>query len=146
MYSFCQHRVYQIRITKSILSIRKVYKWVDNAMENFIRKRMDELGLSLSDVERELNLRGYKVTRAAIGHWASDNPKTMRKPPLKDPSFIEAFATALKVSDTELLEMAGLVRHASDTSKIANEIADIVKHLPIEQQKLALKLVKQLNN
>lgn len=109
-------------------------------ISEFLRARMNALGLSLSDLETRLTLHGYSVQRATIGHWTSGR----NKPPLKDREFIDALAESLEMGVNEMLQQMNFIVLADDRSPTTQRIADLVEHLPPEKQDLALRLIQEL--
>lgn len=111
-------------------------------INEFLRRRLQKMDISLSDLEARLNLYGYKVTKGAIGHWVTGR----RKLPLKDTRFVEVLARSLEMSTNEMLEQMGFIATDDDWSPTVQRIAAIANQLSPDKQKLALKLVEQLQN
>lgn len=109
-------------------------------IKDFLRARLEQLDLSLSDLEKRLNLKGYKVTKATIGHWVSGR----NKPPLKDRQFVEILSLALEMTVSEMMEQMDFIVSPEHRSTAANRVADMVDRLPPDKQDLALRLVEQL--
>lgn len=110
------------------------------AIADFMRRRKDELGMSLSDMETQFNLRGYGITRASIGHWILGS----RRPPVRDRRFLEVLAEVYKMSVPEILAGMGLMDEIEGMSPEARRAADIIEHMPPEQRKMALKVLEAM--
>jgi transcriptional regulator with XRE-family HTH domain len=109
-------------------------------IDQFLRQRLEELDLSLADLETRLNLYGHKVTKAAIGHWLTGRTR----PPIKDRAFVEILAAALEMSVNEMLVKMNLIVLHDMHNPTSQRIAELVDRLPPDKQDLALRLIEQL--
>lgn len=108
---------------------------------NWLRKRREQVGLETQeDLASQLQLEGVTITRASISHWENSR----NKPPLDDPQFREALAKVLRLSQPELLKLAGYEVSKTRYSDAAERAAIIVDELPPEKQDLAIRLLEQL--
>ena len=92
---------------------------------NWIQSRRKKLNLSQDDLARNLQLAGYSVTRASVSHW--ENGRYL--PPLEDEKFRMAISTALQMSESEMLTLAGYAIHNDDDTD-AVRAAIIISRLP----------------
>ena len=106
----------------------------------FLKQRKDDLNLSLSDIETQLNLLGFNVTRSTVGHWMAGT----RKPPLKDRKFLDALSTVYKMPIADMLDKMGLVDIAADMSPEARRAVDLIDHMPPEKRKMALDVLEAM--
>lgn len=111
------------------------------SIHGFLLKRKEELGLSLSEIETQFNLRGYSITKSSIAHWTTG----MRKPPIKDRRFLEVLADIYKMSVPELLAGMGLMdeEYQGHTPE-ALRAADLIDQMPPEQRKMALNILEAM--
>jgi len=107
----------------------------------WIKERRNELSLSQEDVARQLQLDGFTLTRATIGHWESGKAR----PPLNDPAFVDALARSLRLDATTVLQFSGFDIQTSHT-EIAERVARLIDRMSAEDQLRALKVVEALLN
>lgn len=107
---------------------------------NWLRDRRKELEMQQSELAARLEVAGFTVGRASISHWENGR----YDPPLDDPNFRRAMAKALKLSVTEMLEMAGYEVIPTIQSEKARRAAAIIERLPEDAQDVALDLLKSL--
>jgi transcriptional regulator with XRE-family HTH domain len=110
------------------------------SIDAFLLRRKEELGLSLSEIETQFNLRGYSITKSSIAHWTTG----MRKPPIKDRKFLEVLADIYKMSVPELLAGMGLMEDYQGRSSEALRAADLIDQMPPEQRKMALSILEAM--
>lgn len=106
---------------------------------NWIRERRKELQYSQEDMARLLQLEGFDVVRATVGHWETGHAM----PPLGDPGFVRALAAILRLDTLTVLQLAGY-EIKTQHSEIGERLAQLVDGFPDDKQRLALKLVEQL--
>lgn len=107
---------------------------------NWLRKRREQIGIhSQEEFARLMQLEGANVARASVSHWELDR----FKPPLNDPDFRKALAKVLKVSQPELLRIAGYEVTLGSHSEAAERAADIVDQLEPDKRELAVRLLEQ---
>ncbi|MBK8028210.1 MAG: helix-turn-helix transcriptional regulator [Chloroflexi bacterium] len=108
---------------------------------SWLRQRREAVGIDTQDeLAAKLQLEGVSITRAAVSHWENGR----NDPPLKEPHFLRALARVLKVTETELLRIAGYPTENSLHSEQAERAAYIVDQLPEDRRELAVKLLEQL--
>lgn len=108
---------------------------------NWLRKRRGQVGLETQeDLAAQLQLEGIVITRASISHWENGR----NKPPLDQPEFRAALAKVLRLTQPELLRLAGYEVSKARHSDAAERAANIVDELPPEKQDLAIRLLEQL--
>jgi len=109
-------------------------------MANWLRERREAIGIdTVAELAAKLQLEGINISRAGVSHWENER----NDPPLKDPNFQRALGRVLKLSETELLKLAGYPTEPSSYSEQAERAAYIVDQLPDERRDLALKLLEQ---
>lgn len=110
----------------------------------YLEKRKEELGLSLSDMERQLTLLGYEAGKSTIGHWMNGT----RKPPLKNRKFLEALSITFKTSIPEMLMEMGLVEAdwPVDHTPEALKAATIIDMMPPDQRRKAIKVLEAMRD
>jgi transcriptional regulator with XRE-family HTH domain len=107
---------------------------------DWLRKRREEVGLETQeDLATQLQLEGVTTTRASVSHWENGR----NKPPLDEPIFRAALAKVLRLSQPELLRLAGYEVVRSAHSESGERAAHILDQLPAEKQQLALKVLEQ---
>lgn len=107
---------------------------------NWLRDRRKQVGIeTVDDLAVQLQLAGYNIGRSAVSHWENERSK----PPLKDIELRRALATVLKLSEPELLRMAGYEIIANHT-EAGERAAHIVDELPPEKQDIILKMLEAL--
>jgi transcriptional regulator with XRE-family HTH domain len=86
---------------------------------DYFNQRIAGLGLNQSDVARELTLRGYEVSRAAISLWVSGK----RNPDISNPKLRESLANILQIDVEQLLELMDYIipdnKHTSEGRRAA---------------------------
>lgn len=110
--------------------------------EHWLKTSRQRLGISQEELASQLQIRGFDISRATIGHWEQGK----YPPPLENPEFCKALADILLISVRSLLSMAGYDIEEQQHSETAERVAFIVDRLPPDKQQLALKLVEQLQN
>lgn len=112
------------------------------AINTFLKRRKNELDMSLSEIEAKLALNGYQVTKGAVQHWVSG----ARKPPLKDRQFLEALSIVFKMTIPEMLEQMELVEEAWPTTHTpeALEAANIIDTMPAAQRRKVVNMLEAL--
>lgn len=111
-------------------------------ISEFLKARRQELRISQADLATRLTLRGQDTTKASIGHWETDR----NQPPLKDPEFRLALASALEIDVNQMMAILGFVVTEDDRSKEARRAADIIDRLPSEARSLALDYLAMLED
>jgi transcriptional regulator with XRE-family HTH domain len=107
---------------------------------NWLRKQRELVGIDTQeDLATKLQLEGINVTRASVSHWENER----NNPPLDDPDFRKALARVLKVSQPELLKLAGYEVARLPHSEAAERGAFIIDQLPADEQDLAVKILEQ---
>lgn len=109
----------------------KIGQWINS-------KRLD-LGLSLSELSDRFFQYDYEISKAGIKHWESGRTN----PPMDDERFRHVLARVLETDINTILAETGYIQDMGQ-NEIIMQIAQIVDHLSVDKQKLALKLVKQL--
>lgn len=108
---------------------------------NWLRQLRKNAGIdTVDDFAARLQLEGVSFTRAAVSHWENGR----HKPPLHDADFRKALSRVLRVSEAEILRLAGFELEKADRSDAAERAAYLVDQLPAEKQDLAIKLLEQL--
>jgi transcriptional regulator with XRE-family HTH domain len=107
---------------------------------DWLRKRRLELDLNQGELAARLESAGFSTVRASISNWENGR----HEPPLDDPNFRQAMAKALKLSVTEMLEMAGYEVAMTTQSDEARRAAAIIERLPESARELALDYLKTL--
>jgi len=108
--------------------------------KEFIKRKRLDLGLSQSNLAKELSKRGQETSAARVGHWETGR----NKPPLEDPRFREALSAILQMDSNQLMAELGYVIDEDERSPEALLAASIVDHLPRDAQQLALDYLKVL--
>jgi transcriptional regulator with XRE-family HTH domain len=109
--------------------------------KEFVRRRREELGISQQELADRLSQRGQETSYGRISHWETGR----NKPPLEDPKFRQALASALEMDSNELLFRLGYISDiASKYSREARIAADIIERLPQDQRRIALALLNSL--
>ena len=106
---------------------------------DWLKKRRKQLGLSQEEFASRLQLSGYDVSRASVGHWESGRAR----PQLDNPVFMKAFSDALEMDVNSVLRLSGY-NVITQYSSTVDQIAAIASKLPEEKQRLALALIEQL--
>jgi len=105
----------------------------------WINHRRKELDLSLSALSDRFFQYDYEISKSGIAHWESGRTS----PPIDEARFRYILARVLETDVNTILMQTGYILDYPSNS-IVNQIAEIVDHLSEDKQKLALKLVKQL--
>lgn len=109
---------------------------------NWLRTRREYVGIhTQEEFARLLQLSGLSISRAAISHWENGRYDI----PLKDVRIRSILAKVLKLSEPELLSLAGY-ETLSSHSAAGERAAAIVDRLPAHKQELAIKLLEQVEN
>lgn len=108
---------------------------------DFLRQRLQELGMSQADLARQLTLRGKDYTRAAVQQWLNGT----NFPPLLDEEFRVALASSLEMSTSQLAEALGFMVNEGNRSDQATRAAEIVDRLPDEWKTIALEYLDMLD-
>ena len=107
----------------------------------WLTKRRDEMGLTLDDLARELQLMGFSFSPGAISHWE----KGRHKPKLMtDPLFRKALAQILRMDVHTMLRLDGYEVDEEEFSPQAEQAAYLINQMPPDKQELALRLIEQL--
>lgn len=106
----------------------------------FIKKRRDELDLSLADLARIMTLNGYAVERQTIGHWE----RGRNNAPVANSRFRQALAVALHIDENEILDKVGFGLSEDDRSPEALRAASLIDQMSPEQRHLALRLLETM--
>ena len=110
---------------------------------NWLRQLREHVGLDTQEeLAAQLQLEGFSFTRAAVSHWENGR----YNPPLNDAEFRKALAKVLKVSQSELLRLAGFEVEKGDHSEAGEKAAHLIDKLPPDKQDLALKILEQFQN
>jgi transcriptional regulator with XRE-family HTH domain len=107
---------------------------------DWLRKRRLELDLNQGELAARLATAGFSTVRASISNWENGR----HDPPLDDPNFRQAASKALRLSEAEILQMAGYQVTPAIQSEKARRAASIVERLPEDAQDVALDLLKSL--
>lgn len=108
---------------------------------NWLRKRREEVGItSQEELAEKLQLDGFSFTRASISHWENGR----NNPPLDDPEFRRVLAKILRVSQPDLLRLAGYEVDRVSRTHEAERAAYIVDQLTPEKRDLAVRLLEEL--
>lgn len=108
---------------------------------NWLKTKRERVGItSQEDFAARLQLEGITVTRSSISHWENGR----FQPPLDNPDFRQALVRILKLSEPEILKLAGFKVEASHHSDEAERAAMIVDQLPPDKRGLAVRLLEQL--
>lgn len=106
---------------------------------NWLKMRREKVGIgSQEELAAHLQLEGIDITRSAVSHWENGT----RQPPLNNPIFRQALARILRMSEPEILKMAGY-KVATTYSDDAERAASIVEQLTPDKRELALRLLEQ---
>lgn len=108
--------------------------------ENWLKINRLRAGIKTQGVlTARLNLKGFKFTRAAIGHWEAGR----YPPPLDEPEFRKALASILKMSVPAMLTAAGY-EITNTYSNDAIHAADIIDQLPEDKKRFAIDMLDRL--
>ena len=109
-------------------------------MDHWLKQLREEVGITQDDLAARLQLEGIKkVSRSAIANWESH----IGNVPLRNPEFVRALSSILRITETQLMLMAGYTVGAKHT-ELAERAAHIIDNLPSDKQELAVRLVEQL--
>jgi hypothetical protein len=125
----------------TLFRIRFVYgleKQMD--FSTFLSRHLEHNQMSYSDLVRELELRGFSFSKAAIGHWRSGK----NNPPLEDPVFRAALAHALRTDVNRMMTQLGYIQYEDDHSSEARIAAELIDQMPEGKRAAALKILEQL--
>lgn len=106
---------------------------------NWLKQRRRELGLSQDELAARLQTEGLDIERSAVSAWEAGR----NKPKLGDAHYRRALSKVLKLSEQQLLLLAGYEIPTSH-SVAAERAASIVEQLTPDKQELAVKLLEQL--
>lgn len=107
---------------------------------NWLRRRREQVGIETQEeLVTRLELEGFNITRGAVSHWETGR----YNPPVDDPAFRDALSRVLKLSEPELLRMAGYQVTRGTHSQAAERAADILDRLTPDKQNLAIKVLEQ---
>lgn len=87
----------------------------------WIRKRREQLKLSQEELVSRLEIEGEYVSRSTLSHWETGRYNA----PLERPEFRAALAKSLRMTEPELLLMAGYKLEV-DYSEKAQRAANII--------------------
>lgn len=108
----------------------------------WLRDRRKQIGiLTLEELAAMIQLEGFQVSPSALSHYENGR----RNVPLDDETFRYVLAKVLKLSEPELLSLAGyktVNKHTEDGERAAS----IVDRLPPSKRSLAIKLLEQVEN
>jgi hypothetical protein len=107
---------------------------------SYFNRRMEELRLNQSEVARELALRGYPLSRAAISAWSTGK----RLPDVRNKGFRLALASILDTDVEHLLELLDYIVTDIDHTPEARRAAEIIDGLSLERRQLALDVLERL--
>ncbi len=106
----------------------------------FLKNRRTALKMSQAELADELSLRGQETSSARVGHWETGR----NNPPLEDPFFREALASALHMDVNEMMGELGFIVTETNRSQEALLAAQIIDQLPPLARELALDYLKYL--
>lgn len=104
-----------------------------------IRERRIQLGITQNDLADRLAALGHETSYSRISHWETGR----NTPPVEDRDFRLALASALEISEVEMMRRFGFVVE-SHYSEIAERAAAIVDRLTDEKKEIAMKLLETL--
>lgn len=108
-------------------------------MDHWLKQLREEADLTQDELAARLQLEGHKATRSAVGNW-----ETGRAPvPIKDLEFVKSLASILRVTENQVMLMAGY-RVGSKHTQVSERIANMVDDLPPDKQDLALRIIEQI--
>ena len=108
--------------------------------DNWLRERREQIGIETQEeLATRLQLEGVNITRASVSHWENER----NNPPLYDRGFRRVLAKVLKLSQPELLKLAGYEVAQSEFSEKAARAAFIMEQLSEADSDLALKILEQ---
>lgn len=105
---------------------------------NWLRQRREELQLNQEELTAKLQTSGVDVTRSTLSHWETGRYQM----PLGEPTFRNALASALRLSERDILKRSGF-NVGQSRSEEAERAADIIDMLPEDRKTLALRLLEQ---
>lgn len=109
-------------------------------MDHWLKQLREEVHLTQDELAARLQLEGIKkVSRSAVSNWEAGE----RSVPLREPEFVKALASILRISEPQLMLMAGYSVGSKHT-EMAEQAAYLVDSLPPRKQKLALRLLETL--
>jgi transcriptional regulator with XRE-family HTH domain len=112
----------------------------DKMIAEFLKKRRNELDLSLSDVAKRLSNRGYVVQRQTVGHWETGRNNA----PVESLEFRHALAGAFEMDLNDLSRELGFVVSDSERSHDALYLADLADRLPEDGKELLVDYAQLL--
>lgn len=108
----------------------------------WLRERRKQIGiLTLEELATLIQLEGIQLSPSSLSHYENER----RGIPLEDDRFRSVLAKVLKLSEPELLSLAGyktVSKHTEDGERAAS----IVDRLPPSKRTLAIKLLEQVEN
>ena len=109
------------------------------SVSSFIKERRRELKISQEDLAYRLTNFGFDTSRSAISHWEQGK----YYPPLDNPKFANALASALEMNVRSVLIQAGYDFQV-EGSDVATKAAALIDKMPPSRQMTALVLLEQL--
>lgn len=106
---------------------------------NFIKKRREELDITQNELVARLQAEGIEVTRPTISNWERGEAPV----PLHRTDIRRALATALRMSERDLLDEMDYQVDKNAHSSEAERAAYIMDRLPKEKRNLALGILEK---
>lgn len=106
---------------------------------SWIKSRREKLDLTQEELAARLQLQGIEASRSAVSAWEIGR----NTPQFNEPTVLVAFARALKLSETEVLKLAGYNTQTTHSAQ-GERAAYIVDQMPDDRRDLAIKILEQL--
>jgi transcriptional regulator with XRE-family HTH domain len=112
----------------------------ENQLARFLRANREKLRLTQADVLERLATY-HRYSPAAIVHWESGRSL----PPIDDPRFVRILASALDVSEVEILIAAGLLT-TDPNGDLSDDILDALRKMSPAKQRQVMRLIRALDD
>ena len=106
---------------------------------NWIKERRKQLDITQEDLLARLSADGFPFTGATISNWETGR----HMPPLDNPFFVSALASALKMTVLGVFVAAGY-DIKNEYSPHALKGADLIEKMPPHQRETAVGILEQL--
>jgi transcriptional regulator with XRE-family HTH domain len=96
--------------------------------------------MTQQDLADSLSQSGHETSYARVSHWE----RGRNKPPLENPAFRMALATALQTDVNDMMSELGFVVTDEQRSRNALLAADLMDQMPEEAQLMALDIISSI--
>lgn len=107
---------------------------------SWIRTLRQKAGFNQEELAARLQLAGANITRSSVSAWETGR----NKPDLMNPSTRKALSKVFKLTESEIIKLAGIEGVSSAHTEHGERAANIVDQLPPEKRIIAVRILEQL--